>query len=297
MTGVDPAVEATIGRYRAVGVEAAAADFARMIVGLARPAGPARARSLLWVCSRLGQWGACVGLDASAEVLLHPSVIERFVTVGMADRSATARRTARTNLRFVAVRVGVAQLPGPTSLPRCRAKAPYSPVEVACYFGWADAQPTEARRHRLCALLCLGLGAGLEGPDLRALRGRHVVARSAGVVVEAQGRRARVVPVLVRYQAPLLAAADFAGDGLLCAGISPTRKNVTANFVARLAGGADLPRLEVGRLRSTWLAEQLARLGVDALLSAAGLRCSQRLGDLARHLPALDEANLVARLS
>ena len=285
-----------IAAYRARGIDEDAVAFARRVVGAIGPAGPSRARALLWVSSRLAAWGASVGLEARAPVLLHPSVIERFVTVGMATHSASARRSARTNLRFVALGLGVAQAPVPRPLPRSRAKPPYSPTETAAYFALAAAQPTEARRQRLRGLLCLGLGAGLERADLRAITGAHVLTRSGGVVVLVEGRRARVVPVLARYQADLVAVAAFVGDGLICAGTSPSRKNVTSNFIATLAGGADLAHLDMGRLRATWLCEQLARLGVPALLAAAGVVCSQRLGDLARHLPVADEATLIGLL-
>jgi hypothetical protein len=104
------------------------------------------------------------------------------------------------------------------------------------------------------------------------------------------------VPVLARYQAPLSVSAVFAGDGFICGGISPGRKNLTDHLVGKLSGGADLGRLDVGRLRATWLAGHLERLGLRALFAAAGICCSQRLGDLARGLPVPDEATLVALL-
>jgi hypothetical protein len=290
-----PATEATIGGYAGVGLAPAAAAFAREVVGAAAPAGPARARSLLWACSRLAGWGLAAGLEARPEVLLHPSVIERFATVGMVGRPPGARRTARANLRFVAARNGVAHPPLPVAWPRSPVKAPYTAGEVAAYLSWAAAQPTPARRQRLTALLCLGLGAGLERDDLRHVTGRHVA--GGGVTVAVEGRRARVVPVLARYRAPLAAAAAFAGDGLICGGVSAARKNVTSNIIAKLSGGDDLPRLDVGRLRATWLCEHLDRLGLHALLAAAGVVCSQRLGQLARHLGPVDEATLIAWLS
>lgn len=120
-------VGSVIGRYRPRGIEAPAAAFAKAVVAAAAPAGPARARSLLWACSRLAARGTGVGLEASPEVLLHPSVIERYATVGMAQRPVSARRSARTNLRFGARRVvperlppgadGAAPRPGQGALP------------------------------------------------------------------------------------------------------------------------------------------------------------------------------------
>lgn len=286
-----------IAAYRAR-VDQEAVAFAREVVSAVGPAGPARARALLWATSRLAAWGLSVGLAPAPQVLLHPSVIERYVAVGMAQASESARRTARTNLRFVARRAapGLPHPPAPAGLRRSRAKPPYVPAEVAAWFGVAAAQPSEARRQRLTGLLCLGLGAGLERGELRGVTGRHVVERSGGVLVEVVGARARAVPVLARYQAPLMASAAFAGDGFVCGGVSPSPKNVTANLVDHVVGGADMGRLDVGRLRATWLATHLARTGLAALFAAAGVTCSQRLGDLARQLRVPDEATLVGLL-
>jgi integrase len=290
---MDMMTEGIVVAYTGRGIEPVAAAFARRVVATAAPSCPMRARSLLWACSRLADWATSVGLEPVETVLLHRSVIERFVQVGLAGRCDALRRTARTNLRFVAAGCGMPVEPRPIPLRRTRAKTPYAPGEVDAWFALAAAQPTAARRHHLIGLLCLGLGAGLERAELRGITGRHVASRCGGVVVIVAGRRARSVPVLARYHQPLLAAAAFAGDGFVCGGTSPIRKNVTSNLVDRLAGGADLGRLDVGRLRATWLAGHLDRLGIAALFSAAGITCSQRIGDLAARLPVPDETTLV----
>lgn len=283
-----------VAAYTPRGIEDAAAGFARDVVGAVGPAGPARARSLLWVCSRLGQWGIGVGLSPSADVLLGPSVIERFCAVGLGDASAGARRTARTDLRFVARALGLSPLPEPARLGRSAAKAPYSPAEVASLFALTRHQSTEARRQRLTGLLCLGLGAGVVRGELRGVTGRHVVCRSGGVVVVVQGARPRAVPVLARYQAPLLAAAAHAGDRFICGGVSPSRRNLTTPLLDSVVG--DVGRVDAGRLRATWLAEQLGRLGVSDLVRAAGVSHAQRIWDLAAGLAVGDEAALIGRL-
>lgn len=274
-----------------------AADFAREVVAGVGPVSVARARNLLWACGALARFGLGVGLDVRPEVLLHPSVIERFVVVGMASAPPTRRRTVRTNLRFVARRV-VPELvaPEPVGLYRSRAKTPYSPAEIDAYLALAAAQPTEARRHRLAALVGLGAGAGLGGGDLRHVRGRHVQCRSGGVVVVIERETARVVPLLTRFHRPVLAAAGFAGEGFICGGISPERHNLTWNLVSAVAGGVDLPRLEVARLRATWLATQAEALGLPALFAAAGITHSQLLCDLVVGLPVPGEAESVRRL-
>src|SRR4029450_5861726 len=98
---------------------------------------------------------------------------------------------------------------------------PYSPAEIGAYLALADAQPTAERRMRAAGLVCLGAGAGLIRGDLRDARGSDVTCRSGGVVVAVRGARSRTVPVLARYHARLLAAARFAGHGLICGGGGP----------------------------------------------------------------------------
>jgi integrase len=291
------AAQAVVAGYTAHGLPVAASAFARQAVAAAAPDGPARARSLLWACSRLAAWGLSCGLEPRAEVLLHPSSIERYVAVAMRGAPLGRRRTVRADLRFVARRVVPALVvAGPAPLARSAAKVPYSDAEVAAWFALAAAQPTEARRHRLGALLCLGLGAGLERGELRGVRGTDVERRAGGLAVVIAGERARTVPVLSRYQAPLAASAAFAGARFICGGVSPTRKNVTNRLVRRAAGGAWLGHLDTGRLRATWLAAHLEHLGVAALFAAAGVRSGQRIAELATQLAPPGEAELVATL-
>ena len=273
-----------------------AAAFARQVVPAAGPGGRERAKNLLWAAAKLADYGTGLGLDAEPQVLLHPSVIERF-TAHAPGLSGSARRTLRTNLRFIARRAVPQLAPADTPLPRERAKAPYSPAEIAGYLALADAQPTLARRMRAAGLVCLGAGAGLIRSDLRAVRGSDVICRSGGVIVVVRGgRRPRVVPVLARYHDLLLAAAEFAGGRLVTGGTDPARRNLTTPLIRSLAGGTGLPRLDTSRLRATWLADCAQLLGLATFMHAAGITCSQRLGDLLAALEPADEATAVALL-
>jgi hypothetical protein len=132
--------------------------------------------------------------------------------------------------------------------------------------------------------------------DLRDVRGTDVACRSGGVVVEVRGPRARAVPVLARYHAPLLAAARFAGTALICGGDDPGRRNITNPLVSALDGGGGLPRLDTSRLRATWLADCAELLGLATFMHAAGISCSQRLGDLVAGLEPDGEAGAVRLL-
>jgi integrase len=293
MRAEQTAVDRYISRWRPSSVSAEAAVFARDVIRQAAPDGQERAKNLLWAAGKLADYAIGLGLEAVPEVVLHPSVAERFTRCAP---TGVARRTLRTNLRFIGRRVVPHLYPADLPLPRERAKQPYSPAEIGGYLALADAQPTMERRMRAAGLVCLGAGAGLIRGDLREARGADVACRSGGVVVTVRGARPRTVPVLAGYHARLLAAARFAGTGLICGGADPGRRNLTNPLVAALDGGGGLPRLDTSRLRATWLRDAAELLGLATFMHAAGITCSQRLGDLVAGLEPAGEAEAVRLL-
>jgi integrase len=295
MQAEEPAVAAYIARWRPSSVSPRAAAFARDVITRAAPDGRERAKNLLWAAGKLADYAIGLGLEAVPDVVLHPSTAERFTRCAP-GLSPVARRTLRTNLRFIGRRVVPQYYPRDVPLPRERAKAPCSPAEIDGYLALADAQPTAERRMRATGLIALGAGAGLIRGDLRDARGSDVIARSGGVVVTVRGDRPRAVPVLARYHAPLLAAARFAGDALICGGTDPGRRNITNPLTRALDGGTGLPRLDTSRLRATWLRDCAELLGLATFMHAAGISCSQRLGDLTAGLDPAGEAVAVALL-
>ena len=104
------------------------------------------------------------------------------------------------------------------------------------------------------------------------------------------------MPVLARYHARLLAAAASAGTGLICGGADPGRRNITNPLITALDGGGGLPRLDTSRLRAAWLAGCAELLGLATFMAAAGISCSQRLGDLVAGLEPAGEAEAVRLL-
>jgi integrase len=285
-----------VERYTPVALPAAAADFTREVVARAGPATPARAKALLFAAGRLAAFAESLGLELSAGALLSEPMIERFIVQGCGGVSEATRRTLRTNLRSLAWSTERYPPPTPMSLPRERAKAPYTEGEIDGYLRLGACLGTEARRMRSSALICLGAGAGIIASELRLLRGSDVIARAGGVVVVIGGARARSVPVLERYHDPLSEAARFAGDRLICGGREPGRRNISDALCRALSQDAGLPRLQPGRLRSTWLVACARQIGLHAFMHAAGISCSQRLGDLAAQLPDPGESELVALL-
>jgi integrase len=288
-------VAAYIGRWRPSSVSPRAAVFARDVITQAGPGGQERAKNLLWAAWKLGDYAASLGLDLVPGVVLHPSVAERFTRCAP-GLSPAARRTLRTNLRFIGRQVVPQLYPADLALPRERSKQPYSRAEVGGFLALADAQPTAERRMRAAGLVCLGAGAGLIRGDLRDARGSDVACRSGGVVVTVRGARPRTVPVLASYHARLLAAAAFAGTALICGGTDPGRRNITNPLIAALDGGTGLPRLDTSRLRATWLADCAELLGLATFMHAAGISCSQRLGDLVAGLEPAGEQQAVRLL-
>ncbi len=272
-----------------------AAAFARDVIAKTEPEGRERAKNLLWAAGKLADYALGLGLDAAPEAVLHPSVAERFTRCAP-GLSGPARRTLRTNLRFVGRRVVPQLYPQDLPLPRERAKAPYSLAQIGGFLALADAQPTAERRMRAAALICLGAGAGLIRGDLREVRGSDVACRPGGVVIRVCGNRPRAVPVPGRYHVLLLATARFAGDALICGGTDPGRRNITNPLTRALDGGTGLPRLDTSRLRATWLRDCAELLGLATFMHAAGISCSQRLGDLVAGLEPAAEADAVRLL-
>ena len=143
-------------------------------------------------CGRRASWpiGLGLGLEAVPEVLLHPSVTERFTRCAP---GLSGRRGGRCAPICGSSAGGVPQLyPADLPLPRERAKAPYRPAEIGGFLALADAQPTGAADARGGAV-CLGAGAGLIRGDLRDVRGTDVRAVRRAVVT-VRGARPRAVP-------------------------------------------------------------------------------------------------------
>ena len=289
-------VQETIEGFSPTSVGSLAAAFARSVVAQARPQSVARAKAFLFAAAKLGEFAVSIGQEPGPQMLFDEALVERFILCGTEGHSAATRRTLRTNLRALARSLAPSVGPGATPLPRERAKATYAQGEIDTYLALAAAQPTQARRLRAGGLIALGAGAGLVGTDLRAVRGVDVVARSGGLVVIVGGKKARVVPVLARYHDLLCASAAFAGARYVVGGVDPRRQNVTTPLISSLAGGVDLARLDAGRLRASWLMSCAEAIGLPSFMAAAGLTCSQRLGDLAATASPRSEAQIIALL-
>lgn len=248
-----------------------------------------RALQLLHAAAHLGAWCVSEQVPVRSDTALRDTTIERFCAAAVRDgrHSTTTRSTIRSRLRCLAAHQNVpGNRPASPPLARSRVRPPYTASEIAAFLSLARNQGSRDKRSRLLALLYCGLGAGCAPADFRNLRG-HDIGRldDRCVVVNITSGRARQVPVLERYGPGLFDIANECGQNFLLGGRKPDRRSVTTSLLARVEGGADLPALEPGRLRSTWLATHLAAgTRMDILMTAAGLDTPTTIVDLVAHL-------------
>ena len=272
----------------------------RSWVTAAAPGHPHRARQLLAAAAQLACWCVDNSIPLQPDTALRSTTIERYCAVAERNRrhSTTSRATVRSRLRYIAAAHEIfGQPPPPPALRRGRVKPPYSAAEVSGFRNLVRGQPLETA-NRLELLLLAGLGAGCGSVELRTLHGTDVTrAAGGGVELRLTARLLRIVPVLDRYADRLYELAQLNGPGVLIGGTKPDRRAVASPLLHRIKGGNDLPPLEPGRLRSTWLAEHLrGGTRLDVLMAAAGLRTPTTIVDLAGFLDPLPAADVQAQL-
>lgn len=258
-----------------------------------------KAKNAVRDITRLAAWCLEVGIPLERGRVFDPDTVERFVEDGLADASEAVRRTYRPNLRrYARILEPRMQPPVPERLPRPRSPDPYSDAEVHGLLRLADNQYTALRRRRTTALLCLGLGAGLQSGEYQHVRSDDVACQGGNVLVDVRGRYRRTVPLLEPFGHRLFVVSIRTPDEFLLGG-DPCgdRRNAVWNVTSGIAGAGDLPRIEVGRMRAWWLSYHLRHLGLDALLAGAGLTGSQAIFDLVARLPRASDDAIVARLS
>ena len=97
--------------------------------------------------------------------------------------------------------------------------------------------------------------------------------------------------VLERFQGRLLDAAGFAGgDYIIGAAMRDDATSRAISFLAWLVETIS-GRIDLSRLRSSFLSAMAAQIGLRAFMDAAGISCSQRLGDLVANFSASPQKN------
>ena len=258
------------------------------------------ARFALWVVGRPER--ARDGALHVAE-MADLALVAAYVAGPLAETPDGTRATARSVLTRMVHRLRPDT--APERIGYTPIQAPYTPAECAAFVRLARNQPTKDRRRALSALVALGLGAGLDGHDLREVAPVHIreVAltgdRSVLVVQVPGGQRPRTVVMREAYADLLREAIDLhnaskRGKNTPLTGVKPDRANVgvavTQKAVTAKGQGVDI---SASRLRSTWLlACMCAPIPLSVLLCTAGLRSARTLADLLPYCPAPSDADV-----
>ncbi|MBA4862876.1 hypothetical protein H1V43_16025 [Streptomyces sp. PSKA54] len=286
-----------IDSYRPAGSPAGwshVGDEVRRVVRLADPLLPYKARELLTALTQLALFCDGEGLPGKAEVWLSREMIERFIAVGCPQVGESTRGNYRTRLLRLREIVlgGECRTGKPAKLSASAPNRPYSRTEIADLWGWAGGQPTEELRWGCKTLMALGLGTGLDSPEVIPLRAHDIRRSTAGgpVVVATRGARQRLILCRRSWEGVLASAAErLSTDGTAQYLFRPNcysrGTNTVTNFLARTQPSTNVPRLVMGRLRSTWLLELFEeQLPITVIVAAAGV---DTLHGLSRILPFL----------
>jgi len=266
--------------------------FVRAAVAEAQPKTCYTANNLLSSVSRHVLWcWQTAGLALERRVVFDRLVIEESIMKGCPTLSPSSRGNRRSQLLRVAeVLLGPEGSPARLApLPPSDPVHPYSVAELAAMRSWALGQVTPARRRDAATLLALGAGAGLAAKDIDRLTSGMVVVDTEGVLLAVPGRRARIVPVLAEWEAPLIEAARAIAPErpLFCENRTTVHRTFISNFVDRTAGVGIKPSSQ--RLRATWIVHHLAaRTPVVPFMAAAGVLSLEALTRYLRFVPGID---------
>ena len=259
---------------------AAIGPFVHDVVLRTAPATPYSEKQLYPAATRLAlyAWGTA-GLPLEDDVVFDPSVINRYTQAEAAHRSRAGVSTIRARLRRMSeVLLGDDAKGRFHALGKADASRPYSVDEQASLRSWASSQRAPSRRSSAEALLALGLGAGLTGQEIIALRLESICVDDTGVVIRVAGGEPRDVPLLSHWEEYLDGRLREAGrtgwafrDG---------QRGGNVNLITDFASRAPRPsvQLQARRMRATWLVEHLGRgTPLGSLMLAAGLQSAEAL--------------------
>jgi hypothetical protein len=217
-------------------------------------------------------------------VLLDHELIEEWVRTSLANLDDATRSTRRSRLRSLASHInpGPSAPPTPKPIARTAVKPPYNEMELAAIIRLAQTQPTSRLRRQLCAMVGLGLGAGLDSADLRALTVSHIEDHGQeGIWIQVPGPRPRSLAVRRRYEDLVRIGLEGLGRKSLVLGNEVARKNITGAIVYDSSTLGNAPHIEQSRLRSTWLVDLMnAPIPLSLIMRSAGLVTARSLSDL-----------------
>lgn len=244
--------------------------------------------------TQLAAWSLHHGLSLEIEQLLTVGRIQEYVNRACTDLTDATRADKRSDLLELAQQVNPDYdgIPRAEPIARPSVKPPYTDSDVGNIVRVARNQNTAGRRRQMCAIVGLGLGAGLGSTDLKPLRCCDVEDHGEdGIVIHATGRRPRVIPVRRQFEALVREGLEGLRPGDLVIGQKADRKDVANRVVAQAVIPSTAPHIEQSRLRATYLAALIQQpIPLLDLLEVAGIKSVQTLVDTAKHLREQQEA-------
>jgi len=255
---------------------AAIEEYVRGVVTRAEPVVVYSARELYPAVTHLVHFTRTSAAPVEDSVVFDPVHIGRFVNHHLATYNRASRNTIRARLRRVSEALLGDDAAGKfKALGKAEASRPYVAAELAVLDAWGWQQRTPERRTSAGALLALGLGAGLTGAEIIAVRASDVTEDGTRVLVHGSGPRD--VPILPDWIPRIQERSALIGtDGwMFRAEQHGGNINLITDFVSR--NGPTVP-LQARRMRATWLAHHLeAGTPLKRLLRIAGLQSAEAL--------------------
>lgn len=267
---------------------------------------PYSARDLLAATTPFVGWCTeTAGLELDRETIFLHGVIGEYIARGCPQMSPASAGNRRSQLLRVAEALRIPQrgVERLAPLPPSNALSPYSAQELVSLCSWAQGQNTQYRRVHAHLLLSLGLGAGLSNAEILAVQSRHLHVDSEGILIEVEGRRSRMIPLLAAWEQPLLDYSQARpvnprqfifrplanGEGR-----SARNSNTIGNFVDQTKPPTVKPTAQ--RMRVTWIVTHLsAGTPLKPLIVAAGVDSLEALTRYLQFIPGSDLAAVRAR--
>ena len=250
------------------------------------------------MCSALNcylEWRLGERLPLAMADALNDDAIDQFYMRGMGDLGDRTKNDYRSLLHRLAARVSPeAALARSVSRGRNDVRPGYTPVQEAVIRRVSLAHRPGETRRRLCGLVGFSGGCALESQDFRWLRRRNIEIRPDGIHVLTEGPKARHAIVRRSYEALVMVAIDGLEPDDLIVNLSINKANPAAQVIAEAQLFDDSPRIEVRRLRTTWISWAITqRIPLNVILEATGLKSAGTLIDMVSYLPKSDDMSLL----
>ena len=257
-----------------------------------------------WVATRPGRDQA--GAPLSVDEVKAPGLLDAFINDTKGATPDGTRATQRT-----VVGRALRNLSGERraeSIAHQAAKPPYTAAQCEQLLLIARHQPTIGRRRALMAVLALGLGAGLDAGDQRAITPADIDTVNCDgtdiTLITVRGTKARTAVMAAKYvpvlnEALALHREEGRGETTPLHGMKLNRHTVITPVRDRTvtATGEGI-ELNGSRLRNTWLVDAMSSdVPLSVLMTAAGLKSARTLADLLPYCPQPSQSQVRAVLA